>query len=74
MPWEAKRWVVFAGLMFAGSIWAVTYQPDNVQRRSIVDTEGEAPTVPLTRPGPEQPPPSTPPEPLAQPARDGGLD
>lgn len=60
MPWEAKRWFVFAGLMFLGSLWALTYESDDVQRRSIIDTEvADTPTIPLRRPGPgETPPPS----------------
>lgn len=57
MPWEAKRWFWFAGLMFLGSLWALTYEPDNVQRRSIIETEmTDKPTIPLRRPGPGQTP------------------
>ena len=34
MPWEAKRWVLFAVLMAIMSLYALTYRPSGASQRS----------------------------------------
>jgi len=61
MPWEARRWVIFAILMFVAAFMALNYRPEGAPAGPPRDLEKDRPTVPLTRPGPgETPEPSSP--------------